>query len=48
LADQHRIVSYLDILQDQIRKILLMQTETQLGLDAFLPSILDRAFKGEL
>ncbi len=38
---QHRMVSEFDA-----RKRL--QTETAAELDAFLPSILDKAFKGEL
>jgi type I restriction enzyme, S subunit len=41
LAEQRRIVAELDALKR-------LQAETAAELDALLPSILDRAFKGEL
>jgi type I restriction enzyme S subunit len=48
LADQHRIVAELDALQAKVDAVKKLQAETQAELDALLPSILDRAFKGEL
>jgi type I restriction enzyme, S subunit len=45
---QRRIVAELDALQAQVNKLKTLQTETEAELDALLPSILDRAFKGEL
>jgi type I restriction enzyme S subunit len=47
-AEQIRIVEYLDNLQSKIDKLKKLQTETQKELDALMPSILDKAFKGEL
>ena len=46
LAEQHRIVSRLDRLQAQVDELTVLQDATQVELDALLPSILDRAFKG--
>lgn len=48
LAEQRRIVAYLDDLQAKIDTLKKLQVETQKELDALLPSVLDRAFKGEL
>ncbi|MCX6841920.1 MAG: restriction endonuclease subunit S [candidate division WOR-3 bacterium] len=48
LADQRRIVAELDALQAKVDELKRLQAETQAELDALLPSILDRAFKGEL
>ncbi len=48
LPEQHRIVSYLDSLQVKVDSLRLLQAETAAELDALLPSILDKAFKGEL
>ena len=48
LPDQDRIVKDLDLLVVQERELKLLQNETSLELDALLPTILDRAFKGEL
>ena len=48
LPEQRRIISYLDALQAQVDKLKRLQTETATELDALLPAILDRAFKGEL
>ncbi len=48
LDEQRRIVSYLDGFQAQVYEMRRLQAETQKELDALLPSILDRAFKGEL
>jgi type I restriction enzyme S subunit len=48
LEEQRRLVAYLDGLQAQISQLRLRQEETQKELDALMPSILDKAFKGEL
>ncbi len=48
LAEQHRIVTELDALQMQADSLKHLQAETAAELDALLPSMLDRAFKGEL
>lgn len=46
--EQHRIVVYLDQLQAKVNSLERLQAETAAELDAMLPSILDKAFKGEL
>lgn len=48
LAEQRRIVTYLDDLRARANDLRQLQAETDAKLDALLPSILDRAFKGEL
>jgi type I restriction enzyme S subunit len=48
LAEQRRIVAYLDDLQAKVDAVKEHQAATAAALDALLPSILDRAFKGEL
>jgi len=48
LSEQHRIVAYLDNLQAKVDTLKRLQTETAAEVDALLPSILDKAFKGEL
>lgn len=48
LAEQRRIVEYLDGLAGQVTALTQLQSETAAELDALLPSILDKAFKGEL
>ena len=48
LPKQRRIVAYLDSLQAKVDALKKLQTETAAELDALLPSILDKAFKGEL
>lgn len=48
LSEQRRIVAYLDGLQAQVEALKKLQSETAAELDALLPSILDRAFRGEL
>jgi type I restriction enzyme S subunit len=48
IADQVRIVAYLDGLQAKVDALKKLQAETAAELDALLPSILDKAFKGEL
>ena len=48
LAEQRRIVAELDALQAEVDALKCVQAETAAELDALLPAILDRAFKGEL
>jgi type I restriction enzyme S subunit len=48
LDEQRRIVSELDGLQAEVDALKRLQGETAAELDALLPAILDRAFKGEL
>ena len=48
LPEQRRIVSELDALQAEADALKRLQNETATELDALLPAILDRAFKGEL
>lgn len=48
IEDQHRIVGELDALQLQVDALKKLQAETAAELDALMPSILDKAFKGEL
>lgn len=48
LAEQRRIVAELDALQAEVNALKRLQAETAAELDALLPAILDRAFKGEL
>ena len=48
LAEQRRIVAELDALQAEVDALKRLQTETAAELDALLPALLDRAFKGEL
>jgi type I restriction enzyme, S subunit len=47
LPEQHRIVTYLDGLQAKVNALKCLQAETAAELDALLPAVLDRAFKGE-
>lgn len=47
-AQQRRIVDYLYGLQAKMDRLKQLQAKTQAELDALLPSILDRAFKGKL
>jgi type I restriction enzyme S subunit len=46
--EQRRIVAELDALQSEVDALKRLQAETAAELDALLPAILDRAFKGEL
>jgi len=48
LPEQRRIVAELDALQAEVDRLKQLQAQTAAELDALLPSILDRAFKGEL
>ena len=46
LPEQRRIVVYLDGLQAKVDALKKLQAETAAELDALMPSILDRAFRG--
>lgn len=48
LPEQHRIVAYLDELQAKVDTLRRLQKETGAEMDALMPAVLDRAFKGEL
>jgi type I restriction enzyme S subunit len=48
LPKQRRLVGYLDGLAGQVAALARLQSESHLRLEQLLPSILDRAFKGEL
>jgi type I restriction enzyme S subunit len=48
LSAQHQIVAYLDDLQQKTDSLKSMQAATSVELEALMPSILDRAFRGEL
>ncbi len=48
LTEQRRIVSCLDTFQAKVDSLKKLQKQTAAELDALLPSILDKAFKGEL
>lgn len=48
LAEQRRIVAYLDALQAKVEALKALQAETSAELDSLLPSVLDKAFEGEL
>jgi type I restriction enzyme, S subunit len=48
LEEQQRLVAYLDGLQTQVSALREAQSATERELSALMPSVLDRAFKGEL
>lgn len=48
LSEQRRIVDYMDNVQAKVYSVKRLHAETAAELDALLPSILDKAFKGEL
>ena len=48
IEEQNRIVAELDALQTKIVAVKALQAETAAELDAIMPAILDKAFKGEL
>ena len=48
LDSQRSIVETLRVLQEQMNALSQLQAGTAEELDALLPSILDKAFKGEL
>jgi len=45
---QSKIVDYLNELREKIDTLVELQAEISAELNALLPSILDKAFKGEL
>lgn len=47
-SEQQRVVAELDALQAKVDAVKALQTQTAAELDALLPAILDKAFKGEL
>lgn len=48
VPEQRRIVAYLDDLQAKVDAVKEFQSETSAELDALMPSILAKAFRGEL
>lgn len=48
LAEQRRIIVELDSLQGEVDKLKRLQSEATAELDALLPSVLSKAFAGEL
>jgi type I restriction enzyme S subunit len=48
LREQCGFVAYLDDLQEKVNALKILQVETSVELDALMPSILDKAFRGEL
>jgi type I restriction enzyme S subunit len=48
IPEQRRIVAYLDGLQAQVDELTALQDAAQAELEALLPSVLDKAFRGEL
>jgi type I restriction enzyme S subunit len=48
LPEQSRIVADLDDLQQKADSLRTLQTESAVELHALMPSILDKAFRGEL
>ena len=48
INEQRRIVTYLDSVQARLASLRELQSATGEELAALLPSVLDRAFKGEL
>jgi len=48
LHEQRRIIAYLDSLQAKADELKRLQAETEKELEELVPSILDKAFKGEL
>jgi type I restriction enzyme S subunit len=48
LPEQRRLVAELDAWQAEVDSLKRLQAETAADLEALLPAVLDRAFKGEL
>jgi type I restriction enzyme S subunit len=48
VEEQRRMSECLDDVQGKVDKIKALQRKTATELEALLPSILDKAFKGEL
>lgn len=47
IEEQRRIVAYLDGLQAKLDRLKALQEQSAAELDALLPSVLDKAFRGE-
>lgn len=48
VSEQRRIVAELDVLQERVDSLRHLQDETAAAIEALLPALLDRAFRGEL
>ena len=48
LAEQHRIVAYLDHMQAKVDEVKRLQAETEREMEALVPAVLAKAFGGEL
>lgn len=48
LLIQRRVITYLDFLQEKVDELKRLQNETEKEIEELIPSILDKAFKGEL
>jgi type I restriction enzyme S subunit len=48
VSEQRRIVSELEAFETEVDKLMAQQSESEAELDALLPSVLGRAFAGEL
>jgi type I restriction enzyme S subunit len=48
LEEYRWLISFVDESLHLVERLCQLQSETQKELDALLPSILDKAFKGEL
>ena len=48
LEEQRRMVTHLDSLQAKEDSLTALQAQTATELDALLPSVLDKAFRGKL
>ena len=48
LNEQQRIAAYIDSMQSKLDALRRHQAETAAELDALLPAVLERAFRGEL
>jgi type I restriction enzyme S subunit len=48
IPDQRRVAGYLDSIQEKVKSLMHLQSQTAAELEVLLPSILHKAFKGEL
>jgi type I restriction enzyme S subunit len=48
IADQRKIVAYLDDIRAKVDSLKKLESETAAELDALMPSVLSKAFSGEL
>ena len=48
IAEQRSIITYLDRLQEKVEMLKQTQSKTKEELEAIIPTVLDRAFRGEL